>query len=68
MAKINFQKGKAEKLLQDKKSRFSQFVKKNDELKRLDMDYIEGEIDELYVFFQSGINPEWEKRMIATKY
>jgi len=29
----------------------------------LGRDYIEGEVEELYVFFQSGIDPEWEGRM-----
>ena len=67
MAKVIFQKKKAEKLLEDKKSRFSLFVKKNNELKTLGRDYIEGEVEELYVFFQSGINPEWERRAKTLK-
>ncbi len=67
MKKPNFQPGRAKALLKDKKSGFYQFVKKNNELKTGQRDYIEGEIDELYVFFQSGIDPEWDRRMRTLK-
>ena len=67
MKKPNFQPGKAKALLQDKRSGFYQFVKKNNELKTSGRDFIEGEDDELYVFFQSGIDPEWDKRMDTFK-
>jgi len=68
MAKINFQKKRAEDLLKDHKSGFYKFVHKNNGLKTLGRDYIEGEVEELYVFFQSGIDPEWEKRMGKMKW
>jgi hypothetical protein len=58
---------KAEKLLKDKKSYFSKFIKKNNGLKTLQRDYIEGDIEELYCFFINGNDPEWEKRMSKSK-
>lgn len=58
---------KAKKLLKDHKSGFFKFVQKNNGLKTLGRDWIEGDEDELYVFFQSGIDPQWEKRMATTK-
>ena len=67
MKKPKFEAGKAKSLLEDKKSRFYQFVQKNRELETKGRDYIEGEIEELYVFFQSGMDPQWEKRMNTLK-
>jgi len=51
------------KLLKDRKSGFFKFRKKNNGLKTLGRDYIEGTDEELYDFFISGVDPEWEKRM-----
>ena len=54
---------RADKLFQDHKSRFHKFVLKNNELKTLERDFIEGDLGELYVFFQSGLDPKWDERM-----
>jgi hypothetical protein len=50
------------KLLSDKKSGFSLFVKRNNGLKTLKRDHIPGDLVELYDFYLSE-DPEWDRRM-----
>lgn len=52
-----------EKLLKDKKSGFSLFVRRNNGLKTLGRDFVPGDLAELYDFFLSGKDPEWDRRM-----
>jgi hypothetical protein len=56
-----------EKLLKDRKSGFYKFIKKNKGLKTLGRDYIEGSIEELYDFYKSDKDPEWDIRMSNLK-
>ena len=58
---------KAEKLFKDRKSSFRKFVDKNQALKTLGRNYIDGNIVELYNFFLSGKDPEWDERMRTLK-
>ena len=54
-------------LLKDRKSGFYKFVRQNNGLKTLQRDYIEGTNEELYEFFISKKDPQWEKRMSISK-
>lgn len=60
-------KNQIEKLLADHKSGFYKFVHKNNGLKTLERDYIDGDTQELYQFFISGKDPKWEDRMKTLK-
>lgn len=56
-----------EKLLKDRKSGFYKFVRKNNGLKTLERDYIEGSNEDLYKFFISKQDPKWDERMAKSK-